>query len=45
MRLVELIHGILEGRLSSLFVVRPDRRRSIIEVSREDSLRTMDHEK
>ena len=43
-RLVELIHGILKGRLGSLLVVRPDPRRSIVEVGREDSLRTIDHE-
>ena len=41
---IQLVHGILEGRLGSLFVVRPDPRHSIIEVSREDSLRTIDHE-
>ena len=43
-RLVELIHGILEGCLGSLLVVRPDPRRSIIEVGWEVSLGTMDHE-
>jgi len=42
--LVELIHGILEGHLDSLLVVRPDPRRSIVEVGREDSLGTIDHE-
>ena len=45
MRLVELIHGVLEGRLGSLLIVHPDPRRSIVEVSREDSLRTIDNEK
>ena len=44
MRLVELIHGVLEGRLGSLLIVHPDPRRSIVEVSREDSLGTIDHE-
>ena len=43
-RIVEMIHGILEGRLSSLLVVRPDPRCSIVEVGREDSLRAIDHE-
>ena len=43
-RLIELIHGILEGRLGSLLVVRPNPRRSIVEVGREDSLGTVDHE-
>ena len=42
--LVKVIHGILEGRLGSLLVVHPDPRRSIIEVGREDSLGTVDHE-
>ena len=41
---IQLIHGILEGRLGSLFVVRPDPWRSIVEVAQEDSLRTIDHE-
>ena len=36
--------AILEGRLGSLFVVRPDPRRSIIEVDREDSLGIVGHE-
>ena len=44
MRLVELIHGVLEGCLGSLLVVRPDPRRPIVEVGREDSLGTIDHE-
>ena len=39
-----MVHGILEGRLGSLFIVRPDLRRSIIEVGREDSLGTIDHD-
>ena len=43
-RLVELIHGILEGCLGSLLVVRPDPRCSIVKVDREDSLETIDHE-
>ena len=43
-RFIQLVHGILEGRIGSLFVVRPDHRRSIIEVDREDSLGTVDHE-
>ena len=43
-RFIELIHGVLEGCLGSLFVVRPDPRRSIIEVSWKDSLETVDHE-
>ena len=33
-----------EGCLGSLFIVRPDPRCSIINVSREDSLGTVDHE-
>ena len=41
---IELIHGILEGCLSSLLVVHPDPHYSIVEVSREDSLGTIDHE-
>ena len=41
--LVELIHGILEGHLGSLLVVRPNPRRSIVEVGQEDSLGTVDH--
>ena len=44
MHFIELIHGILEGRLDSLLVVRPDPRRSIVEVGQEDGLRTIDHE-
>ena len=43
-RFIQLVHGILEGRLGSLFVIRPDPWRSIVEVSREDSLGTVDHE-
>ena len=39
-RFILLVHGILEGRLGSLFVVRPDPRCSIIEVGWEDSLGT-----
>ena len=41
---IQLVHGILEGRLSSLFIVCPDPRRSIIEVGQEDGIRTIDHE-
>ena len=41
---IKLIHGILEGRLGSLLVVRPDPRRSIVEVNREDRFGTVDHE-
>ena len=44
MRFVRLVHGILEGRLSSLFVVHPNPWRSIVKVGREDSLGTIDHE-
>ena len=40
-----MVHGILEGCLGSLFVVRPNPWRPIIEVGREDSLRAIDHEK
>ena len=40
---IVLIHGILEGHLSSLLVVRPDPWRSRVEVGREDSLGTIDH--
>ena len=43
-RFIQLILGILKGHLGSLFVVRPDSRCSIIEVDREDSLGTVDHE-
>ena len=43
-RLIELIHGILEGCLGSLLVVRPDPRCSIVEVGRGDSLGAVDHE-
>ena len=41
---VQLIHGILMGCLGSLLVVCPDRWRSIVEVSWEDDLGTIDHE-
>ena len=44
MRFVQLVHGVLEGCLGSLFVVRPDPWRSIVEVGQEDSLETVDHE-
>ena len=43
-RFIQLVHGILEGCLSSLFVVCPNPWRSIVEVSQEDGLRTIDHE-
>ena len=41
---IKLIHGILEGHLGSLPVVCPNPRCSIVEVGREDSLRTIYHE-
>ena len=41
---IQLVHGILEGCLGSLFVVCPDPQCSIIEVGLEDSLITIDHE-
>ena len=41
---IQLVHGILEGCLSSLFIVRPNPWCSIVEVGWEDSLRTIDHE-
>ena len=44
-RIVELIHGILEGRLGSLLVVCPNPRCSIVEVDWEDGFRAVDHEK
>ena len=43
-RFIQLVHGVLEGRLGSLFVIRPNPWCSIIEVGREDSLGTVDHE-
>jgi len=43
-RFIELIHGVPEGCLGSLLVVCPDPRCSIVEVSQEDSLGTIDHE-
>ena len=43
-RFIQLVHGVLEGSLGSLFVVRPDPWHSIVEVGREDSLGTIDHE-
>ena len=39
-----LVHGVLEGHLGSVFIVRPNPRRSIIKVGQEDSLGTVDHE-
>ena len=43
-RFIELIHGILEGRLGSLLIVHPDPRCSIVEVGQVDCLGTIDHE-
>ena len=43
-RFVQLVHGILMGCLGSLFVIRPNPWRSIVEVGWEDDLRTVDHE-
>ena len=43
-RFIQLVHGVLEGCLGSLFIVRPDPWRSIVEVGQEDSLGTIDHE-
>ena len=42
--LIQLVHGVFEGCLDSLFVVRPDPWRSIVKVGREDGLGTVDHE-
>ena len=41
---VQLVHGILEGCLGSLFVVWLDPWCTIVEVSQEDSLETIDRE-
>ena len=41
---IQLVHGILVGCLSSLFVVRPDSWCSIVEVGWEDGLGTIDLE-
>ena len=41
---IQLVHGVLKGRLGSLFIVRPEPWRSIVKVGREDSLGTIDHE-
>ena len=41
---IELIHGVLEGRLGSLLIVRPNSQRSIVEVGWEDGLGTIDHD-
>ena len=41
---VQLVHGILVGCLGSLFVVRPNPWHSIVKVSWEDGLGTIDHE-
>jgi len=43
-RFIELIHGVLEGRLGSLLIVRPNPRCSVVKVGWEDHLRTIDHE-
>ena len=43
-RFIHMVHGILEGRLGSLFIVRPNPWRSIVKASREDSLGIVDHE-
>ena len=43
-RFIKLIHGVFEGCLGSLLIVRPNPQRSIVEVGREDSLGTIDHE-
>ena len=45
MHFVQLVHGILEGCFDSLFIIRPDPWCSIVDVSWEDSLETIDHEK
>ena len=37
-RFIQLVHGILEGNLGSLFVICPDPWRSIVEVGWEDGL-------
>ena len=44
MHFIQLVHGVLKGRLSSLLVVRPNPRRFAIEVGQKDSLETIDHE-
>ena len=41
---VQLVHGVLEGCLGSLFIIRPDPWCSIVEVGWEDGLGTIDHE-
>jgi hypothetical protein len=44
MRFLQLVHGILKGGLVPLIVVRSEPWRSILQVSREDGLRSIDHE-
>ena len=44
MGLIQLVHGVLVRCLGSLFVICPDSWCSIVEVRREDSLGTVDHE-
>jgi hypothetical protein len=41
---IMLIHGIFEGCLGSLLIVRPGPRRSVVDVGWEDCFRTIDHE-
>ena len=41
---IQLVHGILEGCLGSLFIVCPNPWHSIVEVGWEDGLGTIDHE-
>ena len=41
---VQLVHGILMGCLSSLFIICPNPWCSIVEVGWEDGLGTIDHE-
>ena len=41
---IQLVHGLLEGCLGSLFIVCSDTWRSIVEVGWEDGLGTIDHE-
>ena len=43
-RFIQLVHGVLVGCLGSLFIVCPDPWHSIVEVSWEDGLGTIDHE-
>ena len=41
---IYLVHGTLEGRLGSLFVIHLDPWCSIVEVGREDNLNIVDYE-